>query len=94
MAHTNIMGFGLPFSLTLPILLRTLVIVQVFFQFFSVFLPANGPRLANSKRINVNIQGTVMFYSSRRRMVMSSVCFSERTSFLFRVISSRPSLSV
>ena len=37
MAYTNIMGFGLPFSLTLPILLRTLLIVQVFFVFFHFF---------------------------------------------------------
>jgi hypothetical protein len=65
MAHTNIMGFGLPFSLTLPILLRTLQIVQVFSIFF-IFLPANGPRFADNKRINVSIQGTVVFYSSRR----------------------------
>ena len=66
----------------------------IFFHFFSFFLPANGSRFANSKRINVSIQGTVVFYLSRRRMVMPSVCFSERTSFFFRVISIRPSLSV
>ena len=66
MARTNIIGFGPPFSLTLSILLQTLLIVQVFFQFFSVFLPVNGPRFANSKRINVGIQETVVFYSSRQ----------------------------
>jgi len=41
------MGFGLPFSLTLFILLQTLLIVQVFFY----FLPANGLRFADSKRL-------------------------------------------
>ena len=67
MAHTNIMGFGLPLLLTLPILLQTLLIVQGFFSvFFNFFLLANGPRFADSKRINVSIRGTVVFYSSRR----------------------------
>jgi len=60
------MGFGLPFPLTLPILLQTLLIVQAFFSVFLYFFLAKGPRFADSKRINVSIQGTVVFYSSKR----------------------------
>ena len=55
MAHTNIMGFGLPFSLTLPIfiLLQRLLIVQVFFQFFIFFcrLIRSSIRLADSNHL-------------------------------------------
>ena len=35
MARTDIMVFGLPFSLTFPIILQTMVIVQGFFSFFA-----------------------------------------------------------
>jgi len=47
------MGFGLPFPLTLPILLQTLLIVQVFFQFFSFFyrLTRSSIRLADSNHL-------------------------------------------
>ncbi len=53
MAYTNIMGFGLPFSLTLPILLQTLLIVQVFFHFFHFFyrLTRSSIRLADSNHL-------------------------------------------
>ncbi len=54
MAYTNIMGFGLPFSLTLPILLQTLLIVQVFFHFFFIFLcrlTRSSIRLADSNHL-------------------------------------------
>jgi hypothetical protein len=51
MARTNIMGFGLPFPLTLPILHQTLLIVQAFFSVFFIFfcwLTAHVLQIANA----------------------------------------------